>query len=92
MAVYTTRYENPRSEALRACVQRSETLVTFTSASTVKGFASSVGTGADLSRVTGICIGEQTAAEARKYGISVRVAAQATLEALIETILETAGK
>ena len=89
--VYDTRYENPRSEELRDLVEARETLVTFTSASTVKGFVSSVGEGANLSRVTGVCIGEQTAAEARKHGISVRVARQATMDALVEEITACAA-
>ena len=63
-------------------------MVTFTSASTVKGFLSSIGTGADVSHMVGICIGEQTAAEAQKHGIPVQVAKQATIDALIETVLE----
>ena len=90
--IYTTRYENPQSEVLRAQVERTPTLVTFTSASTVKGFVSSVGEEADLSRVTGICIGARTAAEAEKHGISVRVAAQATMEELVKAVSETAGR
>ena len=89
VASYRTVYENPRSQQLRAAVEGTQgLLVTFTSASTVKGFVSSVGEDADFSRMAGLCIGQQTAAEARKYGISVRVAREATMDALVETILE----
>ena len=63
-------------------------LVTFTSASTVKGFVSSVGEDADFSRMVGMCIGAQTAAEAEKYGIPVKVAKAATMDALTELIVE----
>ena len=57
--VYRTVYENPRSEELRGMLEAGElTYVTFTSASTVKGFVSSVGEGADFSQITGLCIGE----------------------------------
>ena len=56
----------------------------FTSASTVKGFVRSVGEDTDFSRLLGLCIGEQTAAEARRYGIQVRVAREATIDALTE--------
>jgi uroporphyrinogen III methyltransferase/synthase len=85
VALYRTVYQNPRSEELRAALERGELdLVTFTSASTVKGFVSSVGEGADLSGVVGLCIGAQTAAEAGKHGITVRVAKQATIAALTE--------
>ena len=85
--VYDTRYENPRSEALRALTGAGGVLVTFTSASTVKGFVSSVGEEADFSKITGVCIGEQTASQARKYGIPVRVARQATMDALVEEVI-----
>ena len=83
--VYRTAYENPRSEELRGMLEAGDLpYVTFTSASTVKGFVSSVGEGADFSKVTGLCIGEQTAAEARSHGIAVKVARQATIEAVVD--------
>lgn len=89
VASYRTVYKNPRSRELREAAEGTEgLLVTFTSASTVKGFVSSVGADADLSRVTGMCIGAQTAAEARKYGIPVRVAREATMDALVELLTE----
>ena len=89
IACYRTIYENPRSEALRRQVEAGEVeLVTFTSASTVKGFLSTVGEGTDFSRILGVCIGEQTAAEAKKYGIPTVTAHRATIDDLIETIKE----
>ncbi|MEQ2456770.1 uroporphyrinogen-III C-methyltransferase [Flavonifractor hominis] len=89
VATYRTVYDNPRSGELRALVEgEGVTLVTFTSASTVKGFVSSVGEDADFSRMTGLCIGEQTAAEARKHGIPVKIAKAATMDALIDRIIE----
>lgn len=89
VASYRTVYENPRSQELREAVEGTEgLLVTFTSASTVKGFVSSVGEDADFSRMVGMCIGAQTAAEAQKYGIPVRVAREATMDALVELITE----
>ena len=89
VASYRTVYENPRSQELREAVEGAEgLLVTFTSASTVKGFVSSVGEDANFSRMVGMCIGQQTAAEAKKFGIPVRVAREATMDALVETILE----
>ena len=36
--------------------------------------------------MVGCCIGRQTAAEAEKYGIPIRVAENATMESLIECI------
>ena len=89
VASYRTVYENPRSQELRETVEGAEgLLVTFTSASTVKGFVSSVGEDANFSCMVGMCIGQQTAAEAKKFGIPVRVAREATMDALVETILE----
>lgn len=83
---YDTVYENldpaPVLELLKEPV-----LVTFTSASTVRGFVESLN-GADISKVLGCCIGEQTAAEAKKYGISVVTAREATIESLVECIKE----
>ena len=93
IAVYRTVYQNPHSEALRSALESGEVpLVTFTSASTVRGLLATVGGGADLSRVTGLCIGEQTAAEARKHGISVEIAREATVDALADLALEAAAR
>ena len=87
VATYRTVYDNPRSEELRAAVESGAAgIVTFTSASTVRGFVSTVGADADFSRMVGACIGEQTAAEAKRYGIPVQVARQATMDALVELI------
>ena len=74
-------------EELRAAVESGAAgIVTFTSASTVKGFVASVGEDADFSRMVGACIGAQTAAEARKHGIPAAVAREATMDALVELI------
>ena len=87
VACYRTVYENPRSAELRAAVESGAAgIVTFTSASTVKGFVASVGEDADFSRMVGACIGAQTAAEARKHGIPAAVAREATMDALVELI------
>lgn len=85
VACYRTLYDNPRSQQLRAALERGEIeFVTFTSASTVKGFVASVGEDADFSRFTGLCIGQRTAQAAKAYGISVRTAREATMDALVE--------
>ena len=89
--VYRTVYSGPRSEQLRAALEAGEVpFATFTSASTVKGLLAAVGDDADLSRVTALCIGEQTAAEARKHGMTIQIAAQATIDALVDLARETA--
>ena len=84
---YDTVYESPDAGAVLPLLE-GETWVTFTSASTVRGFVQSL-PGADLSHVLGLCIGEQTAREARQYGLTVRVAREATMESLVELIRET---
>ena len=83
---YDTVYEAPNPAAVLDLLKQ-PVLVTFTSASTVRGFVQSL-PGADLSMVLGCCIGRQTAAEAKKYGIAVVVAREATMESLIECIKE----
>ena len=83
---YDTRYETPDAATILPLLAR-DTLVTFTSASTVEGFVKSL-PGADLSHVLGVCIGEKTAEKARGYGIAVRVAREATIESLINCIKE----
>ena len=89
VAVYETTYAAPRSEEMRRAVEAGEVnLVTFTSASTVRGFVRSVGEGTDFSRITGVCIGEQTAREARRFQIPVTIAREATIDGLIEIITE----
>lgn len=83
--VYRTIYDNPHSAQLREELEAgSIDYVTFTSASTVKGFVSAAGAEADFSKITGLCIGAQTAAEARKRGIPVKIAEKATIDALVE--------
>ncbi len=62
-------------------------IVTFTSASTVRGFVKMF-PDLDYTAVTGLCIGEQTAAEAEKYGIRTVVSERADIEAMVEKLLE----
>ena len=93
VSVYRTVYRSEHSQSLREALEAGALpYATFTSASTVKGFVSTVGEGADFSRMVGLCIGEQTAAEARKHGIAVKVAARATIGALVDLAAETAAQ
>ncbi|MBD5150854.1 MAG: uroporphyrinogen-III C-methyltransferase [Oscillibacter sp.] len=87
--VYRTIYDNPRSAELREEIEAGKfDFVTFTSASTVKGFISSVGADADFGHFTGLCIGAQTAGEAEKHGIHVRIAEKAAIDALVQSAVE----
>ena len=65
--------------------------VTFTSASTVKGFAQTVKE-ADRAKVRAVCIGEQTASEAAKYGMEIHLSEKASMDSMIEKIRELFGK
>ena len=65
--------------------------VTFTSASTVRGFTGAVEC-ADYTGIRAVCIGEQTAAEAAKYGMQIQVSDQASMDAMVRKIVELFGK
>ena len=65
--------------------------VTFTSASTVRGFTGAVEC-ADYTGIRAVCIGEQTAAEAAKYGMQIQVSDQASMDAMVGKIVELFGK
>ena len=84
VACYDTVYEAPDPGKVLELLN-SKVLVTFTSASTVRGFVESL-PGADFSNVLGCCIGPQTASEAKKYGIAVVISPEATMDSLIECI------
>ena len=84
--VYDTVYAAPAPQKVDALLGET-LLVTFTSASTVRGFVESL-PGRDLKNVIGCCIGKQTEAEAKKYGLTTVVSQEATMESLMETIKE----
>ena len=65
--------------------------VTFTSASTVRGFTGAVEC-ADYTGIRAVCIGEQTAAEAAKYGMQIQVSDQAYMDAMVGKVVELFGK
>lgn len=92
--LYRTVYEmNPllKEEVLRMIGEGAIDAVTFTSASTVRGFVRAVEL-RDYSGITAVCIGEQTARAAREYGMWTETARQASIDALTERILELFGK
>ena len=85
---YETKYDCPNSQEIRELLQtQTDVLVTFTSASTVKGFIGALDD-FDKSHVVAACIGAQTEAEAKKHGLHTITAQKATMDALIERILE----
>lgn len=83
---YDTVYECPDADAARAYLS-APVLVSFTSASTVRGFVKSL-PDADLANVIGCCIGEQTEQEAKRFGLRTARAKEATIASLIECIKE----
>ena len=88
VACYDTVYAAPNPEKLDALLGE-KLLVTFTSASTVRGFVESL-PDRDLKHVLGCCIGPQTQAEAENYGIATVVSQEATMESLLECIVRHA--
>lgn len=93
IATYETVYEV--NEVLletvkNAFLNKEIDAVTFTSASTVKGFVNGF-KGLDFTAVKAICIGEQTAAEAKKYGMQIVISKEASMDSMMELIVEQFG-
>lgn len=87
-AVYRTVYRAEQSEALSAQIAAGRVdFAAFTSASTVRGFIGAT-PAVDVTRFTAVCIGEATAAAAKKYGMRVRVAKNATVDAMMDCMME----
>ncbi len=84
---YETLYTAPNTEAVRALLAPG-TVVAFTSASTVTGFVRALGERTDFSGITAACIGRQTEAAARRYALHAITAEAATMDALIQRIIE----
>lgn len=83
--VYNTIYKNPMEDFLEKDMHNIDYAV-FSSASTVEGFTKALPM--DFTKVHAICIGEITAEAARKYGMKIDVSSKATLESLIDKIVE----
>lgn len=93
IATYETVYEVNEvlcEEVKRAFDSGEIDAVTFTSASTVRGFVNGF---KDLNyeAVKAVCIGEQTAAEARKYGMQISISKEASMDSMMELMLEEYG-
>jgi uroporphyrinogen III methyltransferase/synthase len=87
---YDTLYQGNENTSEVLALLNCPIPVTFTSGSTVDGFVRSLPEGTDLSQVVGFCIGAQTARRAAEYGITTCVAQEATIDSLIQRILEKA--
>lgn len=87
--LYETIYETHEQikDKIRSLFDAGEiNAVTFTSASTVKGFVKGAGP-LDYTKILAVCIGEQTAKEAEKYGFRIRVSKKASIDSMVELIL-----
>ena len=94
VAVYRTRYETHPvlRERIRRMLEGGEIdAAVFTSGSTVRSFAGEMD-GLDFSRVQAVCIGEQTAREARRFGMQIQTAREASVAALEEKLTELYGR
>lgn len=90
IALYRTVYEVNevlREEADRMLREGEIDAVTFTSGSTVRGFVRAMGE-RDYSGIRAVCIGEQTAREAQKYGMRTEISESASIDSMTEKILE----
>lgn len=66
--------------------------VAFTSASTVRGFVK-MHPDIDFTKVEAVCIGEQTAVQAKAFDMKITIAQKATMESMVECLLNRkAGK
>jgi len=92
VSAYKTLRENSCPEEVKDMLEGGEfDFVTFTSASTVQGFTASL-PGFDHSKLTAVCIGGETASEARKHGFRILISEKATIDSMIELIREEMKK
>ena len=77
-------------KALEELATDERAVFVFTSASTVRGTVENMFP-ETCARMQAVCIGEQTAQEAGRYGIAVQVAEQADEESLVNAVMERAA-
>ncbi|SCI91327.1 Siroheme synthase [uncultured Clostridium sp.] len=80
--LYDIKYEKNRD----VMVDKDD-LVVFTSASTVRGFVNSIGN-IEFDNINAICIGNKTAEEAKSYGMNIVISMDATIDSLVECVIE----
>ena len=92
LPTYDTVYESSRVIDERGLLEAGEIdFAVFTSASTVKGFAAAVGD-MDFTKICAVCIGPQTEAAARSFGMRTWRSEKATLESLAECVERSADE
>lgn len=91
VALYETKYPSESSKTLRIKKQLKEKqfhFVTFTSGSTVEGFMNTLHPGKEeLSGFTAVCIGEQTAKSAERYGMTYVTSRIPAIDSMVECII-----
>ena len=93
IATYETVYEvnGVLEEAVKNAFAQGEIdAVTFTSASTVKGFVNAFKE-LNFSNIQAVCIGEQTAEEAAKYGMQIMISKEASMDSMMELMIAEFG-
>ena len=89
MPIYETLYYNENSADMAQSLSAGEIdYVTFTSASTVRGFVSSLPEGTDVSGFRALCIGTMTEQAAKSAGMQTITATSATIDAMLSRLLE----
>lgn len=88
VAVYNTEYcaDKELVERIQCGIENGTIdYIMFTSASCVKAFVSCL-TDMDYTKMKAICIGEQTAAMAEKYGMQIQISKKATIDSMVECL------
>ncbi len=88
VAIYKTVYMSQEAVAGADLIDKEQVnCVVFTSASAVRGFVRTIPQG-DFTKVKAACIGKQTEAVAKKYGMTTYVSEKATLDSLSQLICD----
>lgn len=83
--VYNTVYESGSSFSKEVIQAYDFDYAAFTSASTVRGFVNALPE-LDFTKISAVCIGEETARAAREHGMKCTVAKNATLESMMDAL------
>lgn len=86
LPVYDTIEESADPLMLERLRENQFDWVAFTSASTVRGFAKAMGQ-TSFPNLRALCIGHSTAKEAEKYGMKTWTSPKATIQSMVETLI-----
>ncbi|MEM1483776.1 uroporphyrinogen-III C-methyltransferase [Oscillospiraceae bacterium PP1C4] len=88
VALYDTLYTCEDAAAVSEMLDAGELdYVAFTSASTVRGFVNTLGK-RDYSKLHAVCIGQSTEKQAKEYGMQTHTAQQATIESMMDLMIQ----